>query len=120
MFSGHDKRRPKGRGRGEAVAKLLALYKKPKDPAAFDSYYFTTHVPLAKKVPGLRKYDVSKGIVATPGGPSDFHLVATLYFDSAADIRNALGSTEGQVVAGDLGNFADGGVDLLIFDTVEV
>jgi uncharacterized protein (TIGR02118 family) len=46
--------------------------------------------------------------------------VATLQFDSVADIQSALASAQGQATAADLGNFADGGVDLLIFDTVEV
>jgi len=37
---------------------------------AFDKHYFEAHVPIAKKIPGLRKYEVSQGPVATPGGPS--------------------------------------------------
>ena len=37
------------------MAKLIVLYKRPKDPKAFDAYYFSTHVPIAKKIPGLRR-----------------------------------------------------------------
>jgi type IV secretion system protein VirD4 len=37
---------------------------------AFDKHYIEAHVPIAKKIPGLRKYEVSQGPVATPGGPS--------------------------------------------------
>jgi uncharacterized protein (TIGR02118 family) len=66
------------------MAKLIVLYKRPKDPKAFDAYYFSTHVPIAKKIPGLRRYDVSRGSIATPTGPSDLHLVATLHFDNMA------------------------------------
>jgi uncharacterized protein (TIGR02118 family) len=102
------------------MAKLIALYKTPKDRDAFDRYYHATHIPLAKKIPGLRKYDISKGGVNTPAGPSDFHLVAVLEFGSIGDLQAGLGSPEGQAAAGDLGNFADGGVDLLVFDTAEV
>ncbi|HVX75718.1 MAG TPA: EthD family reductase, partial [Bradyrhizobium sp.] len=51
------------------MAHLLVMYKTPKDAAAFDKHYFETHVPLAKKIPGLRKYEVSQGVVATPAGP---------------------------------------------------
>ncbi|CAN5149392.1 hypothetical protein BH11PSE9_BH11PSE9_38600 [soil metagenome] len=36
------------------MAQLIALYKKPADAAAFDKHYYTNHVQLAKKVPGLR------------------------------------------------------------------
>ena len=98
------------------MAQLIALYKTPKDPKAFDAYYFSTHVPLAKKIPGLQKYEVSDGGVGGPGGGA-YHFVAILTFNSAADIGAGLGTPEGQAAAGDLGNFADGGVELLVFDT---
>jgi uncharacterized protein (TIGR02118 family) len=99
------------------MALLLALYKKPADAAAFDAYYTSTHVPLAKKVPGLRSYSVSTGKVMTPQGESPYHLVALLEFDSADAVAAGLGSPQGAAAAGDLGNFAQAGVDLLIFDT---
>src|SRR5690606_27191769 len=51
---------------GNAVAKLLVIYKDPKDKDAFDSYYFSTHVPIAKKIPGLKKYSVSTGGIGSP------------------------------------------------------
>jgi uncharacterized protein (TIGR02118 family) len=102
------------------MAQLLVLYKTPTDPAAFDAYYAQTHIALAKKIPGLKKYEISQGSVATPAGPSGIHLVATLTFDSMAAIQAGLGSAEGQAAAGDLPNFASGGVDLLMFDTKEV
>ena len=98
------------------MAKLIALYKHPKDASQFDAYYYRTHAPLAKKVPGLRRYEVSTGPVATPQGASPYHLVAVLEFDSFAALQRGLGSPEGQAAAGDLGNFATGGVELLVFD----
>ena len=102
------------------MAEVLVLYKTPTDTAAFDKYYAETHIPLAKKLPGLRKYQVSQGAVATPAGPSGIHLVATLTFDSLAAVQAAFGSAEGQAAAGDLPNFASGGADLLMFDSREV
>ncbi|MBK8742450.1 MAG: EthD family reductase [Betaproteobacteria bacterium] len=102
------------------MAKLIAMYKKPADAQAFDAYYYGTHVPLAKTVPGLRSYEVSSGPVATPAGPSAYHLIATLGFDSMAAIQQALGSPEGIATARDLGNFAQAGVDLLIMDSKEI
>ncbi len=38
------------------MARMVVIYKTPKDVAAFTRHYFETHVPLAKKLPGLRKY----------------------------------------------------------------
>jgi uncharacterized protein (TIGR02118 family) len=102
------------------MAQLIALYKKPADVAAFDAYYFSTHVPKAKKIPGLRNYQVSTGPVAGPQGESAYHLVAMLGFDSLAAIQSALGSPEGQETAGDLANFAQAGVELLMFDSKPV
>jgi uncharacterized protein (TIGR02118 family) len=102
------------------MAKLIALYKHPQDPAHFDAHYFGKHIPLAKTIRGLRRYEVSAGPVATPQGTSQFRLVAILTFDSLADIGNALASPEGQATGADLATFATGGVDLLVFDTTEV
>ena len=102
------------------MARLVVLYKTPKSAEAFDKHYASTHIPLAKKVPGLTKYDVSQGGVGTPAGPSGIHLVATLYFDSLDALKAGMSSPEGQAAAGDLANFADGGVDLYMFDTKDV
>jgi uncharacterized protein (TIGR02118 family) len=99
------------------MAKVIVLYKKPKNAEAFDKHYASVHIPLAKKIPGLTNYDISKGAVATPSGASDVHLVATLQFDSLEALRAGMGSAEGKAAAGDLANFADGGADLYIFDT---
>lgn len=103
-----------------SLAQLIVIYKKPNDPSAFDKYYFETHVPIAKKIPGLRKYDVSQGPVATPAGLSNVHLIATLRFDGLAAIQAAFASPEGQAAAADVQNFATGGVDMYLFDTTEL
>ncbi|MDE5444707.1 EthD family reductase [Bradyrhizobium sp. CSA207] len=102
------------------MAELVVLYKTPKDTAAFDKHYAETHIPIAKKLPGLTKYAVSTGPVGSPAGPSGIHLVAILTFNSVADIQAAFGSAEGKAAAGDVPKFASGGADLLIFDTKEV
>jgi len=41
------------------MALLVVMYKAPHDAAAFDKHYFEKHIPLAKKIPRLRKYEVS-------------------------------------------------------------
>lgn len=101
------------------MAKLVVLYKTPKDTAAFDAYYKATHIPLAYKIPGLKDYEISDGAVSSPAGASDIHLTAILTFDSMADLQKALGSPEGQAAAGDLANFATGGADLLMFESMK-
>src|SRR6202049_4670909 len=98
------------------MARLLVMYGTPLDPGAFDKYYFETHIPIAKKIPGLRKYEVSRGPVATPAGGSDVHLVPILHFDDLAAIQSAFASAEGQAAAADVQTFATGGADMLLFD----
>jgi uncharacterized protein (TIGR02118 family) len=99
------------------MAKLFAIYQQPKDPAAFDSYYFNKHVPLAKTIPGLRSYEVTRGNVMGMGGKHGVYLVAVLEFDSMESIGSAMASPQGQATAGDLANFASAGVDVMMAET---
>ena len=102
------------------MARLVVLYKTPKDAAAFDKHYTEAHIAIAKKIPGLRKYEISHGPVVTPAGPSDIHLIATLHFDNRTAIGSAFASGEGQAAVADVQSFATGGVDMLMFETREV
>ncbi len=102
------------------MARLLVMYKTPRDAAAFDKHYTEKHTPLAKKIPGVRKYEISKGGVGTPGGPASYHLIAILQFDDVAAIQKAFASPEGQAAVADVQTFATGGVDIFMFDSREV
>ncbi|WP_428149253.1 EthD family reductase [Brevundimonas sp.] len=102
------------------MAQLVVTYGKPADPAAFDAHYRDVHIPLAKAIPGLRRYEVSDGPVMTPEGPSDAHMIAILYFDSLANIAAAFASPQGQAAAADVAGFATGGASMQMFETREV
>ncbi|HEY3835321.1 MAG TPA: EthD family reductase, partial [Bryobacteraceae bacterium] len=86
---------------------------------AFDKYYYETHIPLAKTIPGVRQYIVSKAPPRVMAG-NPIHLVGELTFDSMADLEAALTSPEGQATAGDLANFAQAGVSLYIVDSASL
>ena len=90
------------------MADLVVLYKTPQDPKAFDTYYFENHIPLARKIPSLRKYTVTKGPIAT------------LSFDNMAAIGAAFASAEGMATASDVPKFASGGVEMHFAETAEV
>ena len=102
------------------MADLVVLYKMPTDPAAFDKHYYETHIPLVKKMPGLRKYTVTKGPIMTPRSPSPLHLIATLTFDDMAAIDVARASPEGQAAAADVTTFATGGAEVHFAETAVV
>lgn len=99
------------------MAKMVVIYKTPKDPAAFDRHYFEVHVPLAKQLPGLRSYEASKGPVTTLAAAADAYLVGILHFDSMAAIKDAFASECGRACAADRRILAhDQDVQILLFD----
>ena len=99
------------------MAKLFAIYQQPKDPTAFDEHYFNKHVPLAKKIPGLKGYEVTRGDVMGMTGKHGVYLVAILEFASMEAVGAAMASPEGQAAAADLANFAGAGIDVLMGET---
>ncbi|MBX9614525.1 MAG: EthD family reductase [Brevundimonas sp.] len=99
------------------MAQLVVTYGTPTDPAAFDRHYAEIHVPLARKLPGLRRFELSDGPVMTPEGPAGVHLIAILTFDSLEALAAASASPEGQAAAADVATFATGGATLLMYET---
>ena len=104
------------------MARMVVIYKKPADVKAFEKHYFETHIPLAKTIPGLRKYEISRGPVTAVAGPPDVYLIGTLYFDDVDAIKKAFASPEGQAAAADRRLYApdDSGVQMFLFDNREV
>jgi len=102
------------------MARVLVLYATPPDPAAFDQHYTDVHIPLAQKLPGLQKFDISTGPINSPAGPSAFHAIATLTFADMPTLATALSSPEGHAAAADAQTLMAPGSQLLFFDTREV
>ena len=104
------------------MARMVVIYRTPKDVEAFDRHYFEIHVPLAKKIPGLRKYEVSNGPITAPVGTYDVYLIGTLHFDDLAAIKEAFASPEGQAAGADRRLFApdDSGFQMFLFENREV
>ncbi|ANY05620.1 EthD family reductase [Pseudonocardia sp. HH130630-07] len=92
---------------------LTVLYHQPDDPAAFDDYYDRTHVPLARALPGLQRFTVSRPQPGPDGAAPQYHLVATLEFADQAAFGSAMGGAEGQAAVADVPNFATGGATML-------
>ena len=101
------------------MARMVVIYRTPQNIEAFDRHYFEIHVPLAKRLPGLRTYEVSDGPIATPVGPSDVHRIGTLHFDNLAAIERAFASVEGRAAGADRRLFApdDSGLQMFLFDS---
>ena len=94
--------------------KLLVLYNEPKDPAHFRKYYVETHLPLARKLPGLKASRHSFDVKPLGPGKAPF-CIFEAEFENEAALMGALGSKEGKAVAGDVPNYASGGVTMVHF-----
>ena len=104
------------------MAQMVVVYRTPNNIEAFEKHYFETHIPLAKKLPGLRKYEVSDGDILVPVGNSDVYRIGTLYFDNLAALKKAFASPEGQAAGADRRLYApdESGVQMFLFDNKEV
>ena len=72
--------------------RMTIQYAAPADAAGFDAHYRDVHVPLASKLPGLRRFALSNPRVLGPGDAP--YLVAELWFDDADAMKAALKSAE--------------------------
>ena len=105
----------------QRMAKLVAIHGFPPDPVAYQAYYFESHVPLVRALPGLRRYEVSRGPVRAPEADSNIMLIAEMYFDSVEAAQTALQSAEGQKAVADIPNFAETrNIQILLFECVEL
>jgi uncharacterized protein (TIGR02118 family) len=96
------------------MVKLTVLYNHPEDPAAFESYYAATHMPLVGAINGVIKAEVTKFLPEADGSNPAYYRLAELYFESPEALQQSMGSPEGQATAADLPNFATGGFKILV------
>ena len=100
------------------MQKITVLYKHTSDAEKFKTYYKTKHLPLVDKIEGLVKAEITNIQGAAGGEPSEYYLMAELYFKDEAQMQESMGSPEGQAVADDLSNFATGGVTIMVGNTI--
>jgi uncharacterized protein (TIGR02118 family) len=95
--------------------KLLVLYNEPKDPTHFRKYYVETHLPLVSKMPGVKASRYSFDVKPLGPGKAPYFCIFEVEFENEAALMNGLASKEGQAVAGDVPNYASGGVTMVHF-----
>jgi uncharacterized protein (TIGR02118 family) len=53
------------------VVRFIVLWQDtPTDTEAFDRHYREVHIPLANKMPGLRRYSLSRNVAQVRGEPA--------------------------------------------------
>jgi uncharacterized protein (TIGR02118 family) len=88
-------------------ARFVVLWGTPEDQDRFDRHYRDVHIPLAKQLPGLRRYTVSRNATTMRGG-APYYVIAELDFDDMVALRNAFSSPQGQATAADVASLAEG------------
>jgi uncharacterized protein (TIGR02118 family) len=96
------------------MLKAAVLYGHPTDTDAFEKYYAETHTPIALKMKGVDRMELTKFVSAPDGEKPAYYRMAELYFAGPAEMQQSMGSLQGQATAADLANFTTGGVTMII------
>ncbi|MCL4144973.1 UNVERIFIED_CONTAM: hypothetical protein GTU68_034404 [Idotea baltica] len=95
------------------MIKLTVLYGHPTDPAAFEAYYASTHMPLVGKITQIAKAETTKFLDEADGSKPTYYRMAELWFEDIDALQAGMSSPEGQATVADIENFATGGVTIL-------
>ena len=98
--------------------KLMLIFRRLGDTIKMEERWSQAFVPLAEKMPGLRRIAVSR-IKERADGLIDTHMVHELYFDDLEALHDAMLSAEGQAAGRALMSFASGRVSLYLAEHLE-
>jgi uncharacterized protein (TIGR02118 family) len=90
----------------QAMFKFVIIYRRVDDEERLEHFFSQTNLPLAEKLPGLVKSEVSR-VRGKPGGDSRFHLMYELYFETPDAFYEALASPSGQLLSRELKAWSD-------------
>jgi uncharacterized protein (TIGR02118 family) len=79
---------------------IIIWHEAPTDPEAFERHYRETHIPLSTKMPGLRRYSLSRNLTPVRGEAP--YRVAELEWDDTETMMRDVRSPEGRAVAEDV------------------
>lgn len=95
------------------TVKLIAMYRKPEDEAAFLAHYHDVHMPLVAKTPHLERTVINR-VTGSPMGEAPYFLIAEMHFPNRARFEEAMASPENRAAGKDLMGFARGLVTLIV------
>lgn len=99
---------------GKGMIKVTALYGAPKDPAAFETYYAGTHMPMVYAVKDIARVELGKPMPGPDGKPPAFYRVTELWFKDADTLKAVTTRPEWKKIVDDVPNFATGGATILV------
>jgi uncharacterized protein (TIGR02118 family) len=99
-------------------ARIVVVYGHPEDVAIFEGYYQTTHMSLALAMPYVASFESAIGVSGPAGEKAAFYRIATLTFNSEAELEACMVSAAGQAAFADIANFATGGATATIVSDI--
>ena len=97
-----------------AGAKIVVIYPRPTDIAAFEKVYAEEHVPMVPKFTGITKFVQTK-VVGTPAGDTPpFHRLAELHFPSMEILKSAASSQDAQQAVAHAVSISSGGAPVFL------
>ncbi len=87
----------------------------------FRDYWIEVHGPIARRIPGVRKYVINLRLPDADEATADYDGISELWFDSLEAYRAGLAAPEGRASDADGVNFMDSARErLLLTDETEV
>jgi uncharacterized protein (TIGR02118 family) len=96
---------------------VTVLYNQPKSAAAFEKYYWATHIPLVganQAEVGFVGAELTKFDATLDGKKPTFYRQAVLWFNNMADLEKGIATPGFKAIGDNLAEFADGGLTALI------
>ena len=99
------------------MVRFVVLYPQPTDVAAFEQHYFEIHIPLVKKLPGLRNYTVSRNPTPIRGG-APYYQIAEMDWSDMASLQQGFASPMGHEAGRDVGKLLElcPGIHSMVFE----
>lgn len=103
------------------MVRIVALHRTPADPDSYDEYYRRVHIPIARRIPGVRQIRFGRVRKMNDGSQPPLHLVSEVYFDDMPALEAALDSSEMAAALADIPNFAtDGAITIMFCESEDV
>jgi uncharacterized protein (TIGR02118 family) len=97
-----------------AGVKLVVIYPRPVDEAAFEAAYKDEHIPMAEeKLKGMTRLVMTK-VLSSPQGPVTTYRLAEVHFPSIADLTKCAESDGGKEVIAHAVKISTGGPPIML------
>ena len=99
---------------GTHSVKIVVIYPRPQDEAAFERAYKEEHIPMVEqKLKGMTRLVLTK-VTGSPQGKVSAYRIAEVHFSSMDDLNQCVGSEGGQQVVAHAAQISTGGAPLML------